>query len=143
MKRAAILALALGGLLCAAAAGAQELGRLFFTPEERAALDERRRARLPDKPVAVPVAPTSRVDGYVQRAGGRSTLWLDGEAVRDGARSGELSVRGGGDPSRVTVILGEGRRVQVRVGETIDRESGEVRDVIGDGEVSVEPRRGR
>ena len=31
---------------------AQELGRLFFTPEQRQALDARRRARVPDRPSA-------------------------------------------------------------------------------------------
>ncbi len=80
--RAAILA----GLLCAAAAGgaaAQELGRLFFTPEQRAALDARRKARVPDKPAATPQveSPVTRVNGIVQRAGGKSTVWVNGEAI--------------------------------------------------------------
>ena len=49
-------------LLLASSARAQELGRLFFTPDQRAALDARRKARVPDKPAAVPVvaAPTTR-----------------------------------------------------------------------------------
>ena len=33
---------------------AQELGRLFFTPEQRAALDARRKARMPDRPASSP-----------------------------------------------------------------------------------------
>ena len=33
-------------------ATAEDLGRLFFTPQQRSALDERRRARVPDKPAA-------------------------------------------------------------------------------------------
>ena len=44
------------GMLLAAgatAAAAQELGRLFFTPEQRAELDARRKARVPDKPAQV------------------------------------------------------------------------------------------
>ena len=53
------------GLLLSCSVQAQELGRLFFTPEQRAALDARRRARVPDKPAAVPIvaSPTTRVDG--------------------------------------------------------------------------------
>jgi hypothetical protein len=134
---AAILACA---LLVPAGADAQALGRLFFTPQERAALDERRKARLPDKPAARPPSPTTRVDGYVRRSGGKSTVWLDGNAVREGAQPEGLSVRGAADPSRVTLTVpGESRRrVQMRVGETLDRGSGDVTDVIGDGQIRIQ-----
>jgi hypothetical protein len=130
-------------LLCAAlaprAAIAQELGRLFFTPEQRAALDERRRARLPDKPAARAPSPTTRIDGSVRRSSGKSTVWLDGFAVSDGTQPDGLRVYRGGDPSRVTVILGEdGRRIDLRVGETLDRTTGEVRGVIGGGELRID-----
>jgi hypothetical protein len=129
-------------LLCAALAPrvviAQELGRLFFTPEQRDALDARRKARLPDKPAALPPSPTSRIDGAVKRSSGKSTVWLDGVAVPDGVQPEGLRIRRGRDASRVTVILGEdSRRVELRVGETLDRASGEVKDVIGDGEVRI------
>ena len=120
---------------------AQELGRLFFTPEQREALDARRKARLPDKPAAavVPPSPTTRVDGQVKRSSGKSTVWVDGFAVPDGTQPEGLRVRRGGDPSRVTVILGEeGRRVELRVGETLDRANGKVKDVIGEGEVRIQ-----
>ena len=52
MRAAALLAACLVALLGSAGARAQELGRLFFTPEQRAALDARRKARVPDKPAA-------------------------------------------------------------------------------------------
>ena len=39
-------------LLLMERASAQELGRLFFTPEQRSALDARRKARMPDRPSA-------------------------------------------------------------------------------------------
>ena len=130
-------------LLCAAlaprAAIAQELGRLFFTPEQRDALDARRKARLPDKPAALAPSPTTRVDGGVRRSSGKSTVWLDGSAVPDGTQPDGLRVYRGGDPSRVTVILGEdGRRIDLRVGETLDRATGEVRDLLGKGEVRID-----
>src|SRR6185295_15860114 len=86
MKRAiALLALA----IAPAPAQAQELGRLFFTPEQRAALDARRKARVPDKPAATPVIeqPATRIDGTVRRSGGRSTVWVNGEAVPENPRS--------------------------------------------------------
>jgi len=130
-------------LLCAAlapsAVPAQALGRLFFTPEQRDALDARRKARLPDKPAALAPSPTTRVDGNMTRSSGKSTLWLDGYAVPDGTQPEGLRVTRGGDPSRVTVILGEdGRRIELRVGETLDRATGAVKDVIGGGEVRID-----
>lgn len=128
-------------LLAPQAVLAQELGRLFFTPEQREALDARRKARLPDKPAALAPSPTTRIDGSVQRSSGRSTVWIDGAAVPDGTQPEGLRVRRGGDPSHVTVVIGEdGRRIDLRVGETLDRATGEVKDVVGDGEVRIRRR---
>lgn len=137
MRRAAAALLACA-LLAPAPGGAQELGRLFFTPEQRDALDARRRARLPDKPAAVAASPTTRLDGYVTRSSGKSTVWLDGYAVPENVQPEGLNLRRGRDPSHVTLILGEGRRrIDVRVGGTVDRATGDVKDVIGDGEVRI------
>jgi len=137
MKRLPLFALLLA-LMPAGPAAAQELGRLFFTPEQRAALDARRAARLPDKPAAVAESPTTRVDGYVKRSSGKSTVWVDGEATPDGLQIEGLRVQRGNDPTRVTVTVGEdGRRIVLRVGESFDRATGQVKDVIGDGEVRI------
>ncbi len=135
-------------VFAAAAAGsvqAQELGRLFFTSEQRAALDARRKARMPDKPAATPVteSPVSRVNGAVQRGGGRSTVWVNGEMIPEGAQAdgARVAPRGPG-PGRVTLPLGEGTPPRdLRVGEVLDRGSGEVRDLIGEGEIRIGPRR--
>ena len=140
MKRICLPALACA-LLGAAPAGAQELGRLFFTPEQRAALDARRAARLPDKPTVARESPTTRVDGYVARSSGRSTVWVDGEALADGAQPDGLRVQRGRDSGKVTVTFGEqARRIEMRVGETLDRSTGDVKSVVGGGEVRVERR---
>jgi hypothetical protein len=112
---------------------AQDLGRLFFTPEQRSALDARRKARVPDKPAAAAVAasPTVRLDGYVKRPGARSTVWVNGESVEDRPPAG-------GSDSRVGVSVGESRtRVELKPGETLDRGNGEVHDVIGGGEIRI------
>jgi hypothetical protein len=138
MKRACSLALALG-LLGAVPAAAQELGRLFFTPEQRAALDARRAARLPDKPTVARESPTTRVDGYVARSSGRSTVWVDGEALPDGTQPEGLRVQRGRDSGKVTVTFGEqARRIEMRVGETLDRSTGEIKGVMQDGQGKVE-----
>lgn len=84
MRPISVLLVMLASLLAAtfsAGAAAQDLGRLFFTPEQRAA-------------------------------------------------------------GQVTIPDSEGaQRYNLRVGESLDRGSGEVRDVIGEGEIRVGPRR--
>ena len=130
MKGAALLA----GLLVFTCAQAQDFGRLFFTPEERAALDARRRARLPDKPAVAPAvaATVTRVDGYVRRSEGPSTVWVNGGRVEEASP---------GSDARVSIPLGQGAgRVRLKPGETLDRGTGEVRDVLGPrGEIKVQP----
>ena len=114
---------------------ADELGRLFFTPEQRAELDARRRARVPDRPAAAVVAsPTTKLNGYVKRSTGPSTVWVNGEPLPAGP----------GEPARigpkVSIPVGEGgRRATLKPGEEFDRGTGEVRDVIGGGEIAVHP----
>jgi hypothetical protein len=135
MKRVLPCLLVLG-LLSSEACFAQELGRLFFTPEQRKALDARRKARVPDKPAAAAavVSPTMRLDGYVKRSGARSTVWVNGESVDDRPPSG-------GSDARVPVTVGEGGgRVELKPGETLDRGNGEVRGGLGEGEIRVHRR---
>lgn len=144
--------LAWTAVLCLAQAPAAraELGRLFLTPEQRDALDARRRARLPDKPQAAVVveSPTTRINGYVTR-GGRSTVWVNGEALGDGTQQEGMRVTPRrADPSRVTIEVGEGeagRKIDLKVGQSLDRATGEVKDPLGGGEAarSVSPPRSR
>jgi hypothetical protein len=132
-------------LACAVAAPslqAQELGRLFFTPEQRASLDARRKARVPDKPNApTVVSPTTRLDGYVKRNEGPSTVWVNGDPLLETSPEAPRIGANSRDDGRVSVPVGEsGARVGLRPGETLDRGTGEVRDVLGDGEIRVRPR---
>ena len=138
MKRVLLIA-GLSALLAAEAA-AEDFGRLFFTPEQRAALDARRRARIPDKPAAVVVAsPTTRVDGYVKRRTGPSTVFINGAPLTESDQADSPRTPRDGD-SRVSIPVGEsGSRVDLRPGEVLDRGSGEVRNSIGDGQVRVRP----
>ena len=128
MRRLVLLAFFVPGVCFS-----QEVGRLFFTPDQRAALDARRKARVPDKPAAVVVSsPTTKLDGYVKRSGGTSTVWINGEPLPEGA--GDAPRIG----PRVSIPVGEGGpRAALRPGEVLDRGTGEVRDVIGDGEIRI------
>ena len=137
---------ALGSLLllivvsAAPDASAQSLGRLFLTPTQREALDVRRASRVPDKPMAVVVeSPTARIDGQVVRSNGRSTVWVNGLPVREGAQSEGLRIAPAPSAAgSVTLNVGEGpRRVELRVGESMNRDTGEVRDMLGEGSAGV------
>jgi hypothetical protein len=62
-------------------AEAQAIGRLFFMPKERAALD-RARSGQPAETVDVgPVAPKrpAEINGFVKRSSGKDTIWIDGQ----------------------------------------------------------------
>lgn len=119
-------------------AAAQEIGRLFFTPGQRQALDARRKARLPDRPSAPVVAsPTTRLNGYVQRGNGKSTVFVNGEAVPEHAAEAPRI----GSSGHANINVGEGgSRANLKPGEVLDRGTGEVRDGLRGGEVRVNRR---
>jgi len=123
-------------------ASAQELGRLFLTEEQRAALDARRKARTPDRPAtpATVTSPSTRVDGYVQRSGGPSTVWVNGESL--GVEGTDAPrIESGRREGRVSVPVGDGAvRFSLKPGQVLDRNTGEIRDVLGpNGEINVNP----
>ena len=73
-------------LLAAEVARAGPFGRLFHTPEQRAALDALRK-NGPQPPEsrtvkALPSPEPARLDGYVLRSDGPSTLWINGRPTR-------------------------------------------------------------
>jgi len=139
---ALITGFALFGIGAAAPiAHAQSLGRLFLTPQQRAALDVRRASRVPDKPAAEVVveSPTARIDGQVVRSDGRSTVWVNGLPLREGSRNEGLRMTPApAAADSVTLSVGDSERsVRLKVGESMNRDTGEVRDMLGDGEVRV------
>ncbi|HEV8106897.1 MAG TPA: hypothetical protein VGP97_05175 [Burkholderiales bacterium] len=139
MRRALVLVAFLSSV---GAASAQELGRLFFTEEQRAALDARRKARTPDRPAApaAVTSPSTRVDGYVRRSGGPSTVWVNGETL--GVEGTDAPrIESGRREGRVSVPVGDGPvRFSLKPGQVLDRSTGEIRDVLGNGEVQVPAR---
>lgn len=81
--RIALAALAIGS--SPAVANAQQIGRLFHSAGERAALDSQRKAKSqPPKPVAAKSSAdpqSAQFDGYIVRSDGKSTLWINGTVV--------------------------------------------------------------
>ena len=135
--------MAVAVMLVPGSALGQELGRLFLTPEQRSSLDARRKARIPDKPAAaVAESPVTRMDGYVSRSGGKSTVWVNGEPVPEGTQPEGVRVHTRrADPSRVTVdILESENQVELKIGQSFDRGTGEIRDSLDGGEIRINRR---
>jgi hypothetical protein len=119
-----------GAFLLAVATGqvaAQEnLGRLFFTEQQRQDLDRRRQANIQE--AAAVVESTVTVNGQVSRSLGRSTTWLNGVP--------QESTRRPPDPARVTLPGGEGTpSVSLKIGQTLDKIRGEIRDPVAGGSI--------
>jgi len=132
-KNGFVTALALTLLLClapAATATAQELGRLFFTPQQRQDLDRRRATnRAEEEAPQIKEGPLT-LEGHVQRSGGKAVTWVNGVPQYDS--------RASRDPSRVTVIPNEGEPgVSLKIGQIYERSSGEVRDKLNGGVITV------
>ena len=114
------------GIATGQVAAQENLGRLFFTEQQRQDLDRRRQANI--REAAVVVESSVTVNGQVSRSSGRSTTWLNG-VPQDNARRPL-------DPARVTLPGGEGApSVSVKIGQTLDKIRGEVRDPVESGRI--------
>ena len=90
----------------------EELGRLFFTPQERADLDRRGVQREPAASQAPAETTQVRLDGIVRRSDGSATVWLNGRpAPPSGARRFA-------DGTGAKVLLPDGRLIELKVGDS-------------------------
>lgn len=99
-------------LLCAVPAGAEPLGRLFFTAEQRALLDRQRG----EGSLADGASRTLRLDGAVARAGKPEAIWIN-HRLRHQAAAGAAA--------------------RLRVGESVDPATQETNDVLAPGSLQV------
>lgn len=85
-----------------AVSGGAELGRLFFSAQEREHLDQLRRGE-PASPHE-PRMGSHVITGYVERSDGRGTVWIDGRAIPIKGASAERLLKPDGvrDYSRAT-----------------------------------------
>lgn len=113
-----------------AIANAEALGRLFLTPQQRQDLDRRRATnRAEEETPQIKEGPLT-LDGHVQRSSGKTATWINGVPQYDSDS--------GRDPTRVTVVPNAGEPgVSLKVGEVYERTSGEVRDNLNGGEITV------
>ncbi len=115
----------------AAAAAAEELGRLFLTPQQRQDLDRRRATnRAEEEAPQIREGPLT-LEGHLQRSSGRTATWINGVPQYDSHASR--------DPARIMVVPNQGEPgVSLSVGQIYERSSGQVRDKLGGGEIRVQ-----
>jgi len=96
-------------LMAAAGAGAEELGRLFFTPEQRTRLEsgQQQDDHAPGNTRSL------TVNGIVQKHGGQRTIWING--MPQPAGKGDERT-----PESVAVAVpGQSQPVRAKVGQRI------------------------
>lgn len=124
------LALLLACLAVPAIVNAEELGRLFLTPQQRQDLDRRRATNRAEEEAPQIMEGPLTLDGHVQRSSGKTTTWINSAPQYDSGA--------GRDPARVTVVPNAGAPgVSLKVGEIYERTTGEVRDSLQGGKITV------
>jgi hypothetical protein len=100
-----------------AAAQDDTLGRLFFTPQQRAAFDRERLLGGGQRNATLEGEASYVFNGEVRRSSGRNTRWLNGEAQESG-----------------------GPRPPVAPGDTWHPATGEGESVLGEGQMVIRRR---
>ena len=121
-------------MLSVSTAACADLGRLFFTPAQRTTLDNARQQNLrveignDNAQAAAPVPESISVNGIVKRSDGKSTIWVNNQAV-SGPQTGRISVSAGKTDNHVRLSVPEsGRVVDLKVGQTVEIVSGGITD---------------
>jgi hypothetical protein len=119
-------------------ASAQErLGRLFFTPAQRASLDvarsQRARAAVAtekSEQEAAPVPQTITYSGVLRRSDGKTTVWINNQPVHDRESAGAAAIVGRVRPDgSVTLQVPQsGRSVSLKPGQSVELLSGAVEE---------------
>ena len=123
------------GVQAPAARSAAAIGRLFYTPAQRAALDVARRAK--------PVAPASQAEappppppppqvvsygGIVRRSDGKAMLWINNRLVEEKEALKGLNLKGRVRPDGAVTLQvpDSGGSLEVKVGQSVEVHTGRV-----------------
>lgn len=117
------------------AADAAPLGRLFFTPERRAALERQRAFNIQEAQTLQ--GSSMSLDGVVYRSGGKSTVWINQKAQteNESSRTGVNASVAPGAPGSAILSPGEEAPTRLKVGEAVNRATGERNTRLGGGVV--------
>ena len=130
---------AMGTMSAAGAAQAplapQPLGRLFFTPAERAQLDVARMQKKPppqqaaaEAPEPAPASQTVTYGGIVRRSDGKAMLWINNRLVEEKEALSSLNLKGRVRPDGAMTVQTPqtGGSVDLKVGQSVDVQTGRV-----------------
>ncbi len=117
MTRTRLLAFLLTLILPHAQAETQQLGRLFFDPQQRAKLDFQRQRNPGFLPSTMESEGSLTINGEVRSSNGRRTRWINGEANWDGS---------------ATVP-------PVPVGDSFNQATGEHERLLREGSIKIKP----
>lgn len=117
------------------AADVPELGRLFFTPERRTAMERQRNFNVQEAKTLE--GTTMSLDGVVYRSSGKTTVWINQQAQseRDASRTGVAATVSPKTPGSALLAPGEETPARLKVGETMNRATGERDTRLGGGTV--------
>lgn len=116
---------------------AQPLGRLFYTPAERAQLDIARMQKKPSADATAAAAPppepppmpqTVTYGGIVRRSDGKAMLWINNRLVEEKEALTGLNVKGKVRPDgAVTLQVPQtGGSINVKVGQSVELQTGKI-----------------
>lgn len=109
----------------AASASAEQIGRLFFSPDERAMLEQQRQKGG----VAHTAAKRITLTGLVKRSSGKTTIWINQIPQNENESPQGIAIAGKASaPQAVPLLLPSGKRVEIKAGQTYDTASGKVRE---------------
>ena len=119
----------------------EELGRLFFTPERRQILDRQRQLNIQEKQ-EVPEDPTLTINGVVTRSSGKRTVWINGMTQNEkDTQSGITVTPNRNEPGKVVVQAVESPAGKAKVGDTVNRNTGESTDLLNGGSITLTRKR--
>ena len=135
MKHTRVLLL-LALLPIAHACVAAELARMFYTPAQRATLDNARKQNIrveignesEQQPAAAPVPQNVSVNGIIRRSDGKNTIWLNNRVVNEQNPSGMNAAIGKSDNRVRLSVPDSGRSVDLKVGQTVEIVSGTIEE---------------
>ncbi|MFZ4536567.1 hypothetical protein [Propionivibrio sp.] len=119
-----------------ACAGAEPLGRLFFSPDERTLIDQERQ-----KSSGSTVSATGHVtlDGLVRRGSGKTTAWINGLPQNETSQG--VTVQGPAVKPSTLLMLPSGKQIRLKPGQSFDTAKGRVREGFESANAPLPPNR--
>lgn len=116
----------------------QPLGRLFFTPEKRAALERQRRLNIQEAQTLE--GATMSLNGVVLRSSGKKTVWINGRAQQDELSPLNVTAAVKAKEARGALLSANGEPpAELKVGEAINRATREKNNGLQGGSLQVNP----